>query len=76
MKKIYVVMASWNNGRDWLPYWREDGNVYAYEYRHSAIAAMEECYQKRRDECRKLGRKHIPRKYFKVIEFSQTEEIK
>ena len=75
MKKIYVIMASWNNGRDWLPYLRDDGGIAAYEMRRMAKEAIERCYFKTREYARSL-KAHIPRKCFKVVEFVQTEEIK
>lgn len=73
MKKIYVVMASWNNGRDWLPYLCEDGSIAAYDTRRMAKDAIERCYFETREYARTIKIAHIPRKYFKVVEFSQTE---
>ena len=74
MKKLYIVMVSWNKGLDWLPFLREDGGVLAYEYKRMAKGAIERCYHKTRECARSLKIAHIPRKYFKVVEFSQTEE--
>lgn len=76
MKKLYVVMVSWDKGVSWMPYLREGSGVFAYEYKRMANKTKEKCYQELRDESRKRGLKPIPRKYFKVVEFSQTEEIK
>lgn len=74
MKKLYVIMVSWNKGRDWLPYLRDDGGIAAYEMRRMAKEAIERCYFETREYARTIKIAHIPRKYFKVVEFVQTEK--
>ena len=72
MKKIYVVMASTDKGKNWAICIDKDGGILGDEFRRCAKNRMEEFYQKMKDECHTLKVPHIARKYFKIVEFSEV----
>lgn len=72
MKKIYVVMASADKGKNWTICIDKDGGILGDEFKRCAKSRMEESYQKMKAECSRLNVPHIARKYFKVVEFSEV----
>lgn len=73
MKKIYVIMASADKGKNWTICIDEDGGIVGEEYERCARYKMEEFYQKMKATCHRLKVPHIARKYFKIVEFSGEE---
>lgn len=74
MKKIYIIMASIDKGKNWTICLDSDGGFLGDEFKHCTKNKMEEFYQKMKATCHRLKVPHIARKYFKIVEFSGEEE--
>lgn len=68
--KIYVVIASANKGQDWILCKALYGGILGAEFQKQARDMLEELYQ----DIKKHG-KRIPRKYFKIVEYSDNAEL-
>ena len=71
--KLYVIMASTNKGKDWDVCRDRNRCVIVEETWREARKTMERMYRMQREEADMFGLAHIPRKYFKIVEFSPTE---
>ena len=68
--KIYVVTASANKGQDWIVCQALYGGILGSDIKKTAQAMLEEEYQDI-----KMHGKRIPRKYFKLVEYSNNAEL-
>lgn len=68
--KIYVVTASANKGQDWIICKALYGGILGSDIKKTAQAMLEEEYQDI-----KMHGKRIPRKYFKLTEYSDNAEL-
>lgn len=68
--KIYVVTASANKGQDWIMCKALYGGILGSDIKKTAQAMLEEEYQDI-----KMHGKRIPRKYFKLTEYSDNAEL-
>lgn len=71
--KLYVIMASKNKGKDWDVCRDRNRCVIVEETWREARKTKEKLYYMQREEADMLGLAYIPRKYFKIVEFSPTE---
>ncbi len=70
INKIYVVIASANKGQDWIICKALYGGILGAEFQKQARDMLEKLYQ----DIKKHG-KRIPRKYFKIVEYSDNAEL-
>ena len=68
--KIYVVTASANKGQDWIICKALYGGILGSDIKKTAQAMLEEEYR----DIKYHGKK-IPRKYFKLVEYSDNTEL-
>lgn len=68
--KIYVVTASANKGQDWIICKALYGGILGSDIKKTAQAMLEEEYQDI-----KMHGKKIPRKHFKLVEYSDNAEL-
>lgn len=71
--KLYVIMASTNKGKDWDVCRDRNRCVIVEETWREARKTMERMYRMQREDADMFGLAHIPRKYFKIVEFFPTE---
>lgn len=70
VNKIYVVTASANKGQNWIICKALYGGILGAEFQKQARDMLEELYQ----DIKKHSKK-IPRKYFKIVEYSDNTEL-
>lgn len=68
-KTIYVIMASFNQGRDWAFCLDRAGNIVSCETYKQAQYLQEETYRLLKADAERLHVKHIPRKHFRIITY-------
>lgn len=69
LNTIYVIMASTDRGNTYHLCIDDSGSIVASDFKKIAKSMLEYEYQYMKERCKELHISHIPRKFFKIVEF-------